>query len=554
VLTLVSATWAPAAAPAVTEFDRLMLYLGVFLLVSLSVTRRVIPWCADGLGFGLAAVGILALLSRFFPGFVPSYKQFSFLPVGILRLSYPVGYWNALAVLMAIGLPLVLRTVLVSRSRWLRWPAAGVAPLMVTVIYLTSSRTGIAAAAVGLLLLFALSARPIVTLLTIATIGVFSVVALLCVRHWPILVDGPFDEGPVTHAGARAAPLLLVVALASAVAISLVGRIVERRPIARRADRVAVVAVAVAVVAAIAVSNPPAQFDTFKRPPTVLVQTNTHLVSGSGNGRWQLWSAAAHQFEAHPLLGGGAGSFRPWWERHRTYPLFVQNAHSLYMDVLAELGVAGVLLLLGIIASIGVAFVSARRRAVGAAQTTAAALGGAAVALLVAAGTDWVWQVPVVVVAGLVTVALLSSLSAGSSSDPVPRRVPHSVRTLGLLALGLAVIVLQALPMLETLKIRSSEAAAGRGDTASATRAALSAHEIAPWDAMPYLQLALIEEQRGDVASARNWIIGAISHSRADWQLWLVRARLEAKLGDVPAARRSLARLRELNPLAADRL
>src|SRR5262249_36213167 len=121
--------------------------------------------------------------------------------------------------------------------------------------------------------------------------------------------------------------------------------------------------VAVAIAGLVA-SHPVARFDTFRNnsvhyagSQTIL---NQHLLTTSGSGRWQLWSAAVSEFRAHPLNGGGAGSWRSWWLQHESLPLFTQYAHSLYLESLAELGIVG-LLLIG--AALVVAVVGAARSA-----------------------------------------------------------------------------------------------------------------------------------------------------------------------------------------------
>ena len=62
-----SLIWADSAELAFGEFNRVMLYLGVFALVVVSARRATAARWADGLAFGVAAVGVLALVSRLFP-------------------------------------------------------------------------------------------------------------------------------------------------------------------------------------------------------------------------------------------------------------------------------------------------------------------------------------------------------------------------------------------------------------------------------------------------------------------------------------------------------
>lgn len=103
------------------------------------------------------------------------------------------------------------------------------------------------------------------------------------------------------------------------------------------------------------------------------------------------WSSAHHIIGAHPLLGTGAGTFAIVY--HGAVP--GHDAHSLYLQALAELGPIGLLL---VVALFGLALVVAVRR------NLAAPAAGLAVYAL-AAGVDWDWQLPAVTVAALALVA-----------------------------------------------------------------------------------------------------------------------------------------------------
>jgi tetratricopeptide (TPR) repeat protein len=111
-----------------------------------------------------------------------------------------------------------------------------------------------------------------------------------------------------------------------------------------------------------------------------------------------------------------------------------------------------------------------------------------------------------------------------------------------------ALICAQVIPLLADREIARSQAATVGGDLDEASEAAESARDIQPWAATPYLQLALVGEQRGDLQQARRWIGEALVRDARDWRLWLVSARLETKLGRAAVAERSLRRAVELNP------
>src|SRR3954471_24409852 len=60
--------WAPSADDAVPQTILLGAYLGLFTAVALVArSRDLATWC-DGLAIGIAGVGWIALISRFFPG------------------------------------------------------------------------------------------------------------------------------------------------------------------------------------------------------------------------------------------------------------------------------------------------------------------------------------------------------------------------------------------------------------------------------------------------------------------------------------------------------
>src|SRR6478752_3048859 len=98
VWTLASTAWAPSAEAAFNEFNRVSLYLGVFALAVLAGTRANVTRWVDGLGIGIVAIGLVALASRLFPHLFSTRELATFLPGAHARLSFPVGYWNGLAI------------------------------------------------------------------------------------------------------------------------------------------------------------------------------------------------------------------------------------------------------------------------------------------------------------------------------------------------------------------------------------------------------------------------------------------------------------------------
>jgi O-antigen ligase len=113
------------------------------------------------------------------------------------------------------------------------------------------------------------------------------------------------------------------------------------------------------------------------------------------------WKAAVSDASAHPVLGSGAGSFDDVWLGHRTIGAFVQDAHSLYLETAAELGVVG-LTLLGCALLVPLSSTVSRRR-----QPLVPVASAAYVTFLVHAGLDWDWEMPATTLAGLACAAAL---------------------------------------------------------------------------------------------------------------------------------------------------
>ncbi len=559
VLTGTSILWAESAEKAFTEFNRTALYLGVFLVAVLAATRAAADRWADGLAIGIAALGVLALASRFFPDVFPAGDVPRFLPATYTRLSYPVNYWNGLAILVGVGTPLLLRAAVVSERAV--WRALAVAPIPVfaAVVFLASSRGGFAVALTGTVAFLALSARrwAAAGAVSIAALGSAATIGVLLTRD--AVVNGPFDSDAAVSQGRTAAVLVALICAAAGVAYGVASRYVagrvEIRPVIGRLATALVIAAALAGVAA---SDPVERFETFKAPPGELTGAESdfvkaHLLSGNGSGRWQFWDAALNEFESAPVLGRGAGSYEAWWAQHGSIAMFVRDAHSLYLETLAELGFVGFVLLAGAF-GLGIASAVVRLRRADDDRTTIAALTAAFLAFAVGAGIDWMWELTAVSVVGIACLGLLTGPAtklygrprvARRGERPVPRR--RFAVGAAALVLGWLVICAEAIPLLSQVKLNDSQEAVARGDGDDAVSDALAARALQPWAASPYLQLALVHERTGELPEARDWIGEAIDRDSEDWRLWLVASRIETKAGSPEEAVRSLRRAAELN-------
>ena len=548
-----SLVWAENDEKALAELTRPLLYLGVFVAVVAASSRRSARAWSDGVAIAIAATGLLALASRMFPAVFPESGLPTFFGANAARLSYPVNYWNGLGILTALGLPLLLGIASGARPLLTRALAVGAMPPLAVVVYLTSSRGATVVALAGAAILLVLGARRWQIAAATATAAVGATAAVAFVRTREALVDAPLSQA-ADEQGAGAAAVIAVVALAAGAAYAVGARLLSARlhP-SRRAGQIAAVAAVLATAVAVVAADPVERFEEFKRDPRqVELQgrgpIERHLVSASGTGRWQQWGTAVDQFQTEPVVGGGAGSHEAWSIQHSTLPEYTTEAHSLYLESLAELGLVGFLLLA---AAFALAFGEGARRAWRETEDTvpAAVFAGAA-GYAIAAGVDWMWELTVVSVVGMTLFALATGpATAGAvpTTSDSPKHVRRSTRVL-LVAAALAVIAVQAVVLLAELSIRRSQSAAREGRLAAAVDAAHAAKAIAPWAPTPYLQLALIREEAGDLEGARMRIREALERDVTDWRLWLVSARIETKLGSVATASRHLARARRLNP------
>ncbi|MDP8944191.1 MAG: O-antigen ligase family protein, partial [Actinomycetota bacterium] len=417
VWTGLSMVWAESDERAFAELNRVTLYLGIFTLVLLASDRVHLRRWIYGLAVGIAAIGLVALTSRLFPGVFPAGDIPRFLPSAVTRLSYPLGYWNALAIFAGLGFPLLVSAALTARSRLGRGLALAPLPALAAVIYLTSSRGGVGAMIVGLVALVAFARERLAALgaIVFAAAGSAGAVAVLLGRLE--LVNGPLDSPAAASQGRSAAVLIALICVAVGVAFGILGGVV-RRPVTvgprlRMAAAAAAAVVAVALVAGVVAVDPAQSFETFKQPPagSTLAQRDfvrAHLLSGSGSGRWQFWGAAIDQLEAAPLIGQGAGSYEAFWARNAPFAFFVRDAHSLYLETLGELGAVGLLLLA---AALGFSLVTAVRRLPrqpGDDRLALAALAAVLVGWVFATAIDWMWEMTAVTAVTMACLALVT--------------------------------------------------------------------------------------------------------------------------------------------------
>ncbi len=346
---------------------------------------------------------------------------------------------------------------------------------------------------------------------------------------------GAFLDGLANAAARHQGWQVGLATLLCALAVGLVRYLLDRPltdlklPVSWRI--VAPVLIAAAVVAVLLI-NPEPRVNDASTGGDSFGPGSGHLLSAGGSNRDRYWQAALDAYASSPVTGVGAGNFGLYWNAHPEVALPLVNAHSLYLETLAELGVVGLLLLLGFFAT--AAIVGWRSRA-GPGGEAAAALAVLAAGALTA-GLEWTWQMPAAFVPVVVAVGLLTAGSpeARAVLSPGARGASPSQfgRGIALIGIAWASIWAAGILLITELKLDSSRAAAARGDLAAAANDARDAASVQPWSPEPRLQLALVEELSDNLKAARSAAGQAIDRAPGDWRPWAVAARIDGRAAD----------------------
>ena len=365
------------------------------------------------------------------------------------RLEQPLTYWNAMGALSAMALVLLARLAGdPERRSAVRLGAAACAAPAGAALALTFSRGAIVAAAVGLVALVALAPtrgqlRAALVVAASAAVAAVLASALPAVR---------------TLEGARGSEgAILLVGL---VVVGAAGAFVARGDGDRALRGVRPALAVVGVIVAIGLVAGTAALETGTPSDGATVAR----LGSTDSNRYAYWGVALDAFADAPLIGHGAGSFGVLWLRDRTVAEVVRDAHSIWFETAAELGLIGVALLAALF---GGTVLAARR-------APPARVAGPAAALIVWAvhsALDWDWELPggptlmAVVLAGLVIArgrraALTAGIEGVGSVGAAVREAADGALPLGcaasvhLLGLSPNISTLACLPWRVAARIR----------------------------------------------------------------------------------------------------
>jgi hypothetical protein len=560
-LSALSSLWSGSVEITVTEADRVLIYLGVFVAAFLiAQTDQTRQRFGEGIWLALLGVAVLMLATRLLPHVFP-------VAAGLdsgSRIRYPLGYWNANGVACAIGVALSLWMSRRTVTPLLRWVAVGGIPVLLLGLYLTYSRGGLLGLVVACICLIALSHDRLWLLCTLGVGALGALPAILYVQAHTAIAQNAAFAGVIDQGVAVVLYLVAGVALTLALYWGLrrlergggvlTGRALELSRDRRVLRGVAIVAAILALVATAAVGE--RAWDRFTSTDIAFPEDpGSHFGSLSGAGRGEFFRVALDAFGEKPLLGHGAGTYQFSWFQLRDIDIPVHDAHSLYLQALSELGIVGAILVLALVLGLLWIGFSAWRAAGGPQRELYAALLAACLAFAVCAAIDWLWQIAALgfvffLAAGALVAARCGQLSRRGAAADGRGRPP---RRYGLAVAGLALAWITALaligPLLVDRELDASRSAAASSELESAEDHAKTARSIEPWAASPYVQLGLLAQARGEYATAVERLGLAIDREDQNWVLYYLRSKAEHEAGDAAASAADLRKAQQLNPL-----
>ena len=585
-------------------FDYTVFYLALAGLIGLlPMARLELRLAAFGFLGVATAIALYAFAGKALPNLVTHAHTYA-------RLDSPVGYWNVLALLMVMALPVGLS--LAARREipvaWRAVAAAVLVPIAFTFVF-SFSRGGVLALLVCGVVYFAVGDRRLASLLSLAAVALPVAFVLWRLRGLDTLFSATADDALRTAQGHTLLRWSLAAIVAAAV-LQIGLALVHRAVVWPRRLSIVVGAVVLVVVVAVSIGGTwryvAQQGGTAwlrDRYDAIANDSDTRATGDSAErllslntGRPPTWREAVRQYRAGPAEGTGAGTFRFSHYRFRTTGGVVKHAHSQWLNALSELGWPGLLsFAAAMVLLLAAAFRRLARDRRDVERATVAALQAGALAFVVHMSWDWDWDMAapttaLFLVAGAAAAYLTGRGDAGSAgrreapsqtseddedaATEAPRLAEDASVDVPLegmqpkgglraawrpkagparaLASGLLVLtaVSWLLPYLSDRAMNEAIALAAAERLAPAAAAAERAHGYDPLAADPLLTLSLLEQRRGRnreaLADLRKAAALQPQNYEVHYQMGLLLLRAYDRRAEAAAAFR---RALQLNPL-----
>jgi tetratricopeptide (TPR) repeat protein len=537
--TAASMAWTTSKTQTTLEVERSLVYAAIAIATIAIARRASVAALLWGAWAGTALICLYALATRLFPDRLGVTDT-----VAGYRLSTPVGYWNGLGLVAGTAALLALGLVVEARRIVPRIVAGASLAVLMPTLYFTFSRGAWVALAVGVALVVVVSPRRLRFVTALGVLALPSAVAVGLAYHArPLRLSNVALSRAVGAGHSLAWQLLLAAALGALVAglwATLAHRVDVPRPV--RAGYAAVLAAALVAALGIVLvhyGGPSGAWSHARRSlegnPSSSPDVSKRLLSFGSAARIDQWHVAVDEWRGHRLLGTGAGTYAQYWMAARSNAGKVLDVHNLYVETLAELGLVGLVILVGalLVPLAG----AARSRHL----PLVAVAAGAYATWLAHAAYDWDWELPAVTLPALICAGAVLAAGRAGGTTPIGRRQSP------LVAAALVIGVVGTLALFENRTLVQSADHAQRGDYKQALALARRARWLTPWSSDPWLQIAGIRIQQGRRIDAVDAYRHAVAKDPDDWTLWLGLAAQSRGRGRAEA----VARLRVLAPSVA---
>jgi len=558
-LTAASIAWSINPSDSWLEANRGFAYAAVF--AAAVALAHVAPhrWQAltGGLVLGMVLVCAYSLATKVLPSLLAPDEIYA-------RLREPFGYWNAVGVTAAMAVPgclwLGTRRHGHAAVSALAFPAMGV---VLTTLLLSYSRGALIAVAIGCALWFVLVPLRLRGAVVLATGLVVALFTALWTFGQAGLSQDDVELALRADAGLSFGLLLaagVAVLTISGMAIGFAAAVHPPQPrLRRRAGLVTLCLVAmipVGVLGALAFSE--GGIGGAVGNAVDSVTANTVAAPSNDAGRFLeteslrglYWTEALGMFTDNPVGGLGAGGYETARPRYGPDPIVTSYAHGFSFQVLADLGVIGGLLTVGLF----VTWLLAATRAAGLRRGwrtlpfTPERVGlitllTVVVTFGVQSTIDWTWVFPGVAVIALLAAAWVAGRGPFTETPParalgevgrIPARLRagvHSPLRAGAAAAVLLVAVAAAWAAWQPLRAQNAGQAALQaaqdGDVERARELVADARERNPVAVEPLFQRSIVERRANDPRAGLAALTDAVRLQPENPNPWLRLAEYE---------------------------
>ncbi len=573
VLTAASIAWSVQPDYSWQDTGRTLAYLAAFAgaagLARIAPERW--PVLVGALAAAAAGLSAWALLAKAFPGTLDAGGTLG-------RLQQPFGYWNAVGVAAALGVPPCLWLGATrGRARLLRAVAPAAVSLLVSAVVLSFSRSAVLVALLGAggwLVWVPLRLRA-VAVLALGAAGAAVISGWALATH---ALTGDRVALPARTSAGHTFGIVLLVTLATVTAAGFAGwSAFDRRRLSPglrlRIGTALVVGLALVPLAGVVALAESSRgftgevshaWSTLTNPRGGVGDTASRIGS-LGNARPVYWSEGIAVGKHAPLAGAGAEGYATAHYAYATSTLPVSHAHSYVIQTFSDFGLIGLALNLALL----VAWIVAALRPL-ALRTASSSLapervnerqGMITLAVVVLAygvqsAIDWTWFFAGVTIPALLCAGWLAG--RGPLVRPVGRAAGRRslVQRPAAAALLITLVTIALLGAWTTWQpLRSADALstslndAAQSHTGSAFTAARAAAAIDPVSIAPLQILSSLYSAVNDLPAARAALVQATERQPRNPQPWLWLGQFDSQRHQPRLAYRSAQRALRLDPI-----